>query len=114
MTMASRPIRADSDPSVAAPVARHPVGTSLNAAALSPTTKALLSCGLLGSLLFTATYLIEGATRPGYDALQQAMSALSLGPGGWAQQVNFVVFGVLVLASAVGWRRALRGGRGAV
>ncbi len=52
-----------------------------------------LSCGTIASVLFTITYLIEGATRLDYSAWQQAISALSLGPGGWVQQVNFVVFG---------------------
>ncbi len=56
-----------------------------------------LSCGTLASVLFATTYLIEGATRPYYSALQQPISALSLGPGGWVQQVNFVAFGVVGL-----------------
>lgn len=75
---------------------------------LSPLTLGLMSCGGIGALLFTATYLIEGVTRPGYDAWRQPISALSLGPGGWAQQVNFVVFGVLLALSAIGWYRLLR------
>lgn len=69
-----------------------------------------LSCGTLGSLLFTTTYLIEGVTRPGYSAWQQSISALSLGPGGWLQQVNFVVFGVIIVSTAFAWRRFLKGG----
>jgi hypothetical protein len=73
----------------------------------SPLTFGLVSCGGVGAFLFTATYLLEGVTRPGYDAWQQPISALSLGPGGWVQQVNFVVFGVLMLLSAVGWYRFL-------
>lgn len=73
----------------------------------------LLTCGPLGSVLFTTTYLIEGATRPGYNAWQQAISVLSLGPGGWVQQVNFIVFGVLVLCAAFGWRQVLKPGVGA-
>lgn len=79
-----------------------------------PTTLLLwLSCGTLGSVLFTTTYLIEGATRPGYSAWQQAVSALSLGPGGWVQQVNFVIFGVITLWTAFAWRTFLKGGVGA-
>ncbi len=72
-----------------------------------------LSCSTLGSLLFTTTYLIEGATRPGYSTWQQAISALSLGPGGWVQQINFVVFGVIVLWTTFAWRKLLKGGVGA-
>lgn len=79
---------------------------------MSPIALFLIGCGAFGGALFAVTYLIEGATRPGYDAVQYAISVLSLGPGGWAQQVNFVVFGILALASAVGWRMALAPGIG--
>lgn len=79
-----------------------------------PTTLLLwLSCGTIASVLFTVTYLIEGITRPDYSAWQQAISALSLGPGGWVQQVNFVVFGIITIWTAFAWRRFLKGGVGA-
>ncbi len=79
-----------------------------------PTTLLLwLSCGTIGSVLFTIVYLIEGATRPDYSAWQQAISALSLGPGGWVQQVNFVAFGVIIIWTAFAWRKFLKGGVGA-
>ncbi|MGH2487202.1 MAG: DUF998 domain-containing protein, partial [Ktedonobacterales bacterium] len=85
----------------------------LNGATLSKGTLALISLSLVGGLLFTGAYILEGATRPGYSGWQQAISALSLGPDGWMQRVNFVVFGVLVLGATIGWRRALRPGLGA-
>src|SRR6516162_4682882 len=74
----------------------------------------LLAAGTAGGLAFTGVYLAEGATRAGYRALAQPISALSLGPGGWVQQLNFIVFGVLVCLSAAGWRAALVPGRGAL
>ncbi len=77
-----------------------------------PLTPALLSCGGIGAFLFTGIYLLEGLTRPGYDAWRQPISALSLGPGGWVQQANFVAFGMLMVLSAVGWYRFLTSGRG--
>jgi hypothetical protein len=64
-------------------------------------------------VFFTAVYLIEGVTRPGYDGWRQAISALSLGPGGWVQQANFVFLGLNVLVVAYAWRRILVGGIGA-
>lgn len=85
----------------------------LDGAFLSPTSLILIACGTLGGILFAIVYLIEGATRPGYDPWQQAISALSLGPGGLVQQINFVVFGVLAFVSAFGWRLALKPGAGA-
>jgi hypothetical protein len=74
----------------------------------------LLGAGTAGGLVFTCVYLAEGATRAGYRTLAQPISALSLGPGGWVQQVNFIVFGVLVCLSAAGWRAALAPGKGAL
>jgi hypothetical protein len=74
----------------------------------------LLAAGTAGGLLFTGVYLAEGATRAGYRAPAQPISALSLGPGGWVQQLNFVVFGVLMCLSAAGWRAVLAPGRGAL
>jgi len=82
-------------------------------ACVSTRDRALLLCGGVGSLLFTATYLIAGATRPGYDAGRQPISALSLGPGGWVQAANFIVFGVLIGVAALGWRAVLAPGPGA-
>jgi hypothetical protein len=82
--------------------------------ALSVWAWLLLVAGTAGGLVFTGAYLAEGATRAGYRALAQPISALSLGPGGWLQQLNFIAFGVLVCLSAVGWRAALAPGRGAV
>ena len=80
----------------------------------SPRTLLLVSCGGIGAFLFTVTYLIEGFTQPGYNAWQQAISALSLGPGGWVQQVNFIVYGVLLVLASVGWYRLLPPGRNAL
>lgn len=80
----------------------------------SRTHRLLLGAGLAGSALFTATFLIDGAFRPAYGALGQPMSALSLGPGGWVQVTNFIVFGLLTCASAPGWRASLAPGLGAV
>ena len=86
----------------------------LDGGALSVRAWLLLAAGTAGGLVFTGVYLAEGAARAGYRALAQPISALSLGPGGWVQQLNFIVFGVLVCASAAGWRAALAPGRGAV
>jgi hypothetical membrane protein len=101
----------------------HPTSLSDQSATLSsglwkglqsPRTLALVSCGGIGALLFTVTYLIEGFTQPGYNAWQQAIAALSLGPGGWVQQVNFIVYDVLLVLASVGWYRLLLPGRNAI
>lgn len=74
--------------------------------------RALLVLGIAASVLFTATYLIDGLIRSGYSPMRDPISALSLGPGGWLQRANFLVFGVLTCISAAGWRPTLAPGLG--
>lgn len=69
-----------------------------------------LTYGVAGTLLFPITYLVAGAVRPGYDPWQQAISTLSLGPGGWLQRANFVMCGVSVVWLAFVFQKILRGG----
>ncbi len=65
--------------------------------------------GVIGPVLFTAAFLAQEAfRRDEYDPLAERVSALEAGPNGWIQQVNFVVFGVLTVAFAVGLHRGLR------
>lgn len=59
-----------------------------------------LWAGLLGPLLFVGVFLLEGWLRPGYNPLDTYVSALSLGPRGWIQIANFLVFGALLLVFA--------------
>lgn len=81
----------------------------------SPTVAAaMLLCGILGSFIFTLAWLVEGMTRSAYNAWQQPISALSLGPGGWVQSASFLTFGALLGCSARGWRMVLRPGRGSI
>ena len=65
--------------------------------------------GVAGAALFFAATAIQGAVREDYDPWHQAVSALSLGPGGWVQSLNFSAFGLLLIATAPSWRRALAG-----
>ena len=53
--------------------------------------------GMIGPVLFIAIFTLEGWLRPGYNPLGMFVSELSLGPRGWVQIVNFIVFGVLLL-----------------
>jgi heme A synthase len=73
---------------------------------------ALLLLNVAGALIFYVTFLVEGALRPGYDALAQPVSALSLGPGGWGQGANFVVFGIVGCLTSFAWAATLAGGLG--
>ena len=69
-------------------------------------TRALLRCGLAAGPVFITAWVVEGAARDGYRPLRHSVSTLALGPGGWAQAVNFAVTGTLFLAAAAGLSRA--------
>ena len=75
-------------------------------------TTSLLACGVLGGFGFIAVFLIAGAIRPHYSPLYHHVSSLSLGDDGSIQIANFVVTGILIIACALGLRRALSSGRG--
>ena len=65
--------------------------------------------GIAGPILFTVTYMAQEAfRREEYDPVTEVVSALEAGPSGWIQQVNFVVFGVLTMAFAVGLHLGVR------
>lgn len=70
--------------------------------------------GIVGSGLFMMIVCIEGTYRPGYDAWQQSISALSLGSRGSVQVLNFIIFGTIVLSTVTAWHKILAGGRGAM
>jgi hypothetical protein len=74
-------------------------------------TLALLAAGVAAGPLFVTVGLVQELTRAGFDPRRHPLSLLSLGDHGWIQITNFVVAGVLVLASAAGLRRALSPGR---
>lgn len=74
---------------------------------------ALAWAGIIGPILFTVTFLAQEAfRRADFDWVALPVSALEVGPAGWVQQINFVVFGVLTIAYAVGMHRGMRPTRG--
>jgi len=52
---------------------------------------------MIGPAIFVATFTLDGWFRPGYEPMRMFVSELSLGPRGWIQIANFVIFGVLFL-----------------
>lgn len=62
----------------------------------------LLACGVVGAAGFVSTFLLDGATRPGYRPAYHAVSALALGSRGWVQTTNFLVGGLLIALGGVG------------
>ena len=72
----------------------------------------MLWSGAIGPLVFVATFLIEGAIRPGYNAWRTTISTLSLTERGWMQIANFHLFGLLTLCFALGLKRVFKTGVG--
>ena len=81
------------------------------ASAAANVTRVLLACGVVGGPLFMVVGLVQAFTRPGFDLRRHALSMLSLGDLGWIQVTNFELTGLLVVALAIGMRRALHPGR---
>jgi hypothetical protein len=80
-----------------------------------PMAVVLALAGILGPVLFTAVFVIQELFRRGeYSPMAEPVSALEAGPGGWVQQVNFVGFGLLTIAFAVGLHRGMRPTRAGV
>ena len=78
------------------------------------TTRALLTLGALAGPLYVIVGLTQAAIRPGFDLTRHPLSLLSNGDLGWIQIANFVVTGSLVVAGAIGLKRALPSGRGRI
>ena len=94
----------------------------IEGAARAPVVRWAALAGVVGPPLFGA--VIALATLLQYDFLRGLgwhpidaspvpyPSALALGPYGWLQVANFVLFGLLLLVFAVGLHRGVGGGRG--
>lgn len=88
------------------------VSTSMPTAARMPGAPRSLAAGAIAGPMFAGVSLIQAFTRPGFDPDRAAISLLTLGSLGWIQRSNFIISGLLVLACAIGVRRALRHGPG--
>lgn len=77
-------------------------------------TRALLACGVVAGPVYVAVTMIQALTRDGFDLRQHRFSWLTTGDLGWIQQSNMLLVGLLTVLLAVGMRRMMRTGRGAV
>jgi len=65
--------------------------------------------GMIGPLLFTVGFVVQGLFRHHeYDPIAETVSALEAGPNGWIQQLNFFVFGILMMIFGAGLGFGLR------
>ena len=70
-------------------------------------TRFLLRCGVAAGPFYLAVSLAQAFLREGFDLARHSLSVLANGPGGWIQSANLALTGLMVLAAAVGFKRAL-------
>ena len=68
----------------------------------------LALAGVVGPILFVVVFTLAGFLRPGYSPVRQAVSDLGVGTNAWLQNTNFIIFGVLQLAFAIGFSMGMR------
>jgi len=79
----------------------------------SRVTRSLLAYGVIAGPVYVTISLVQAFTREGFDLSRHQWSMLANGGPGWIQVANFVITGLMVIAFAVGLRRALQPGVGA-
>jgi hypothetical protein len=77
-------------------------------------TRVLLACGAAAGPLYVTATMIQALTRDGFDLRQHRFSWLTAGDLGWIHQSNMVGVGAMTVLLAIGVRRMLRTGPGAV
>lgn len=78
----------------------------------SLTQNLLLACGFSG-ILFVAVFVILGELAYNYKPVQDTISSLEFSSAGFAQRINFFIFGLLLVAFAFALRAELPSGRSA-
>jgi hypothetical membrane protein len=74
---------------------------------MTTTSRSLLRFGIIAGPFYLGLGLIQAMVREGFDLTRHPLSVLANGPGGWAQTLNFVLTGAMVIAAAVGVKRTL-------
>ena len=69
-------------------------------------TGGLLGWGLAAGAVYVTVSLAQALTRPGFDLTRHSWSLLANGSLGWIQVTNLMVSGLMLIAFAVGVRRA--------
>jgi hypothetical membrane protein len=75
---------------------------------------ALAVAGIAGPIIFALGVVVQSLLHPDYSDWELPISALAAWPGGWIQDANFVVFGTLTIAYAVGLHFGIRLSRAGV
>jgi hypothetical protein len=81
--------------------------------AAAAVTRSLLGWGVVAGAFYLIVGLAQALTRDGFDLGRHPLSLLMLGEGGWMQRANLLLSGLMVVAAALGFSRAM-GRAGAV
>lgn len=59
--------------------------------------------GVVGPIFYVVVFTLAGFLRPGYSPIRRSISTLGVGINAWLLNTDAVVFGVLLLAFAIGF-----------
>ena len=68
----------------------------------------LAAAGIAGPVIFAGLALVQSLLRPEHSLMAHPISALAAGPSGWVQDVNFFLFGSIMIAYAIGLHLGVR------
>jgi hypothetical membrane protein len=71
------------------------------------------AAGIAAPIWFTILVIVQSLLQPDYSQVELPISALAAWPLGWIQQLNFVVFSVLLTAFVIGLHRSIQRTHGA-
>jgi hypothetical membrane protein len=91
---------------------RTRMGSHVDCAPEQRVARSLLAYGVVAGPFYVAVSLVQAAVRDGFDLTRHEWSLLANGPGGWIQITNLILTGLMVVAAAVGYRRAMGSGVG--
>lgn len=74
----------------------------------SNSSRALLRCGMVVGPFYLVVGLAQALVREGFDLRRHSLSVLANGPRGWIQTANLALSGLMVVAAAIGFQKALR------
>ena len=69
---------------------------------------ALAAAGIAGPIIFGVVGLVQSVLRQDHSLVEHPISALAAGNSDWIQNVNFLLFGLLMIAFAVGLHLGVR------
>ena len=75
---------------------------------------ALAAAGIASPIIFTVLALMQSLLRQDHSLVAHPISALAAGSSGWVQNVNFLLFGLLMIAYGVGLHLGVRPSRAGV